>query len=239
MHSDSGAQKENNEQQTEDHRHYHHDHDSTFGTGPIRNLPEIRSMLESEVAARWIPRWVRETAIEVFTHLAWAEAAVHCASSADEVHFHEVGAVDSIVDTVGTLLALHCLGIRSVSCGRLPLSRGHVKTVHGILPVPAPATLCLMIGMCTAPGPPGVTGELVTPTGAALLQVLTRKSSSSSSSSSSDNNNNSSSNRATWGECPPMKLLKLGTGAGTKNFEDHPNILRVLIGELLPPSAAS
>jgi pyridinium-3,5-bisthiocarboxylic acid mononucleotide nickel chelatase len=189
--------------------------------GPFRGLPEIRAMLESDEAAQWLPMPVRHTAIQVFTQLALAEAAVHCAESADSVHFHEVGAVDSIVDTVGTLLALHCLGVKTVSCSRLPLGEGSVTTEHGLLPVPAPATLCLMIGMCTTKGPPGATGELVTPTGAALLQVLTR-----------------SHNVCPIGESPPLTLRKVGVGAGTKDFESHPNVLRVLIGERSPVDAA-
>jgi hypothetical protein len=227
-HSHGEQQSQDHQHQHNHHDHHHHDHGPGDGAGPIRNLPEIRSMLESREAAAWIPRWVRETAVEAFTKLAWAEAAVHCASGPDDVAFHEVGAVDSIVDTVGTLLALHCLGVRTASCGRLPLSRGHASTDHGTLPVPAPAALCLMIGMCTAPGPPGATGELVTPTGAALLHVLTRTSAAARTASSS-----------WWGECPPMKLHKVGTGAGTKDFEDHPNILRLLVGELAPPPSAS
>ena len=106
-------------------------------------------MLESDEAARWLPMPVRQTAIQVFTQLALAEAAVHCAESADSVHFHEVGAVDSIVDTVGTLLALHCLGVRTVSCSRLPLGEGTVKTEHGLLPVHAAVALPLH-----SPAPP-------------------------------------------------------------------------------------
>lgn len=97
-----------------------------------------------------------------------AEAATHGASSIDAVYFHEVGAVDSFVDTVGTLLALYCLNVTSVYCSRLPIGEGNVWTAHGCLPVPAPATLRLLVDMPTCPGPMGVvTGELVTPTGAA------------------------------------------------------------------------
>jgi pyridinium-3,5-bisthiocarboxylic acid mononucleotide nickel chelatase len=95
--------------------------------GPLRNLPEIRRMLHAAPEA-WIPSWVRKQAVKSFTLLALAEAEVHGADSIDSVHFHEVGAVDSIVDMVGSLIALHALGVRSVSCSRLPIGEGHVKT---------------------------------------------------------------------------------------------------------------
>jgi pyridinium-3,5-bisthiocarboxylic acid mononucleotide nickel chelatase len=228
-HADDMADSNVQASSTDDHPPVVHDHhgqqqqqQQQHEAGPFRNLPEIRAMLESDDAAQWIPLWVRQTSIQVFTQLALAEAAVHCAESADSVHFHEVGAVDSIVDTVGTLLALHCLGVKTVSCSRLPLGEGTVKTEHGLLPVPAPATLCLMIGMCTTKGPPGATGELVTPTGAALLQVLTRNH-----------------HVCPIGESPPLTLRKIGVGAGTKDFESHPNVMRMLIGERSPVDAAA
>lgn len=199
------------------HHHHSHSHAHTSDTdiGPLRNLPEIRNMLLA-APVEYIPEWVRATAIQVFTVLAKAEATVHGASSSDAVHFHEVGAVDSIVDVVGTLLALYNLGVTTVSCSRLPLGEGMVRTQHGILPVPAPATLQLMTGMPTTRGPPGVTGELVTPTGAALLRTLTSQSKAVS----------------LAGQPPNFTLHHVGVGAGTKNFERHPNILRVMLGEL-------
>jgi uncharacterized protein (DUF111 family) len=160
----------------------------------------------------YIPAWVRDTAIEAFTELALAEASVHGAESMDAVHFHEVGAVDSIVDMVGTLLALYFLGVQTVSCSPLPLGEGTVWTAHGILPVPAPATLRLMIGMRTTPGPPGITGELVTPTAAALLRVLTRNAS---------------------GRPPRFTIRSIGVGAGSKDFNKHPNIIRLILGDEL------
>jgi uncharacterized protein (DUF111 family) len=165
----------------------------------------------------YIPGWVRIKAIDAFTELALAEASVHGAACADAVHFHEVGAVDSIVDTVGTLLALYFLGVETVSCSRLPIGEGAVKTDHGILPVPAPATLKLMIGMPTAPGPPGLTGELVTPTGAALLRTLTK--------------NNTNIAGTPLGRAPRFTLRKIGIGAGTKDFKQHPNIIRLMLGD--------
>jgi pyridinium-3,5-bisthiocarboxylic acid mononucleotide nickel chelatase len=195
---------------------YDHSHSHTHGTVTngidhhVRNLPQIRQML-LDASEEHIPQWVRENAIAAFTELAMAEATVHGANSMDDVHFHEVGAVDSIVDTVGTLLALHYLGVTSVSCSRLPLGEGMVTTEHGVLPVPAPATLLLMVGMPTTPGPPGRTGELVTPTAASMLRVLCKN--------------------PTDGRSPCMTLRKVGIGAGSKDFKGHPNIVRLLLGE--------
>ena len=128
----------------------------------MRNLPQIKQMLES-APPEHIPRHVAALAVEAFTALAHAERQTHGAESIDMVHFHEVGAVDSIVDTVGTLLALHHLGVDlgsdasvgvdrnkvAVTCSPLPLGEGTVWTDHGLLPMPAPATLRLMIGMPT------------------------------------------------------------------------------------------
>jgi len=201
------------------HGHQHgdahsHGHAANNKDGPLRNLPDIRKMLQ-DAPSQWIPAWVRDTAIGVFTALARAEASVHGAESMDAVHFHEVGAIDSIVDTVGTLLALYSLGVETFSCSRLPLGEGTVFTDHGILPVPAPATLNLMAGMPVTPGPPGVTGELVTPTAAALLRVLTM---------------NGGKTRMV-GKPPSFTLRQVGVGAGTKNFHKHPNILRLMLGD--------
>ena len=153
-------------------------------------------------SSQYIPTQVARLTIDTFTALAHAEMHAHGSASIDDVHFHEVGAVDSIVDTVGTLLALYHLGVDlgggnkgqtgtesssskdsvddnegtptiAVTCSALPLGEGTVMTDHGLLPVPAPAALRLIIGMPTRPGPKGPTGELVTPTAAALLRLLT------------------------------------------------------------------
>ena len=200
------------------HSHNHssdtHCHDHGHDTaGPLRNLPQICGMLLN-ASTQFIPMWVRDHAIDAFTELAEAEARTHGASSRDAVLFHEVGAVDSIVDTVGTLLALDCLGVRTISCSRLPLGEGTVWTAHGLLPVPAPATLHLLLDMPTCPGPPGITGELVTPTAAALLRVLAKSSKSK-----------------VGGRPPCFTIRKVGIGAGTKKFVKHPNIVRLMIGD--------
>lgn len=170
-----------------------------------------------DAPTEYIPAWVSRVAILAFELLAQAEAHVHGAESADTVHFHEVGAVDSIVDTVGSLLALHALGIQDgsvVSCSALPLGTGTVRAAHGLLPVPAPATLFLLKTLAVTAGPPGVTGELVTPTGAALLRALLQE-------CGSGNHH----------RAPRFTLRDVGIGAGTKDFVQHPNILRIFLGD--------
>jgi len=214
---DAGAGNKGEKGTKHSHSHGHgegHSHSHGHSCGPLRNLPEIRKMIQ-EAPEGFIPAWVKETSIEAFTELALAEAGVHGAESQNAVHFHEVGAIDSIVDTVGTLLALYFLGVETFSCSRLPIGEGTVFTDHGLLPVPAPATLRLMMGMPTTSGPPGVTGELVTPTAAALLRVLTSKYGETS----------------VVGKPPPFTLRKVGVGAGTKDFKNHPNILRLMLGD--------
>ena len=175
----------------------------------------------------------------------------HGASDINSVHFHEVGAIDSIVDTVGTLLALYHLNVDlgdveeeedggtitntttrrcCVTCSRLPLGEGTVWTDHGLLPVPAPATMRLMVGMPTCPGPRGVTGELVTPTAAALLRVLTGV-------HHLKEEGNEIKEGSFWrpqqvaGRPPNFTPRAVGIGAGTKDFEKHANILRLVLGD--------
>ena len=139
--------------------------------------------------------------------LAKAEAAVH-GQSIDNVHFHEVGAIDSIVDLLGSAVALEWLDVQTVSCGPLPISRGFVQCAHGTLPVPAPATAYLLKGVATV----GVdrTGELVTPTGAALMVGL----------------------GAHFGPPPPMVVKAVGYGAGDREDPVVPNLLRLVLGEV-------
>ncbi|KAL7535188.1 hypothetical protein ACHAXR_006328 [Thalassiosira sp. AJA248-18] len=211
------------------------------GGSNLRNLPQISQMLKS-APSQHIPPHVAILAIETFTALAHAEMATHGAESIDQVHFHEVGAVDSIVDTVGTLLALFHLGVDlgdgdddgvkdcAVTCSSLPLGEGTVWTDHGLLPVPAPATLRLMIGMPTCPGPKGVTGELVTPTAAALLRVLTGVYSGRD----IDSDGSYWQSKGVLGRPPSLIPRAVGVGAGTKDFERHPNVLRLILGDRLP-----
>ena len=176
-----------------------HDHEH-------RHLAEIERIIR---AAGLAPA-VRERSIAVFRRLAEAEATVHgCA--ANEIHFHEVGANDAIVDIVGVVAALDLLGIEQVMCSPIPTGSGTVRCAHGVIPVPAPATAQLLRGFpiaaCDEPG------ELCTPTGAAILTSLAE---------------------AVSGP-PAMRLTAVGVGAGTREGKTRPNILRVLIGETSEP----
>jgi uncharacterized protein (TIGR00299 family) protein len=171
---------------------------------PQRDWAQIRAMIE---AAELDPR-ARAWALGAFARLARVEAGIHGAP-VDQVHFHEVGAVDSIVDTVGVCVGLALLGVEAVYASPLPLGRGWVRTQHGPLPVPAPATLALLAeaGAPTLPAPPDSDGELVTPTAAALLAEL-----------------------ATFTQ-PPMVVRRVGYGLGYKAFP-RLNGLRVWLGEI-------
>jgi len=157
------------------------------------------------IAGSGLPDPVKDKARRIFRRLAEAEARVH-GTSVEEVHFHEVGALDSIVDIVGTAICLEYLHIEAVYASPLPLGSGFVETSHGRLPVPAPATTELLRGLpvhvdC---GP----GERVTPTGAAILATLV----------------------SGTGMRPSMVLSSFGSGAGDRDFPDCPNILRAFLG---------
>lgn len=167
---------------------------------PERHLREILRLLD----AADLPARVREKAAEVFRRLAEAEARVH-GTSIDEVHFHEVGAVDAIIDVVGSILALHHLGVERIHCSPLPTGYGYVRARHGLLPVPAPATAELLRGVPVRGIP--AEGELVTPTGAALATSLA----------------------ANFGPLPDMVVERIGYGLGTYTYA-VPNVVRVFVG---------
>eukprot|EP01035_Chromulina_nebulosa_P017344 gene17344-22891_t len=133
----------------------------------MRGLREITELINNSN----LSNKVKYQSLQAFNELAKAEAKVH-GTTIDNVHFHEVGAIDSIIDTVGVFIALELLNIDDIYCSALPLSSGTVWTAHGLLPVPSPATLYLMKDMKVIPGPKGITGELVTPTGATLVRVM-------------------------------------------------------------------
>ncbi len=174
------------------------------GEKPHRHLSNIIEIIDSAGLA---PR-VADRAKRAFNRLAEAEAKVHNIDIG-KVHFHEVGAVDSIVDIIGSAIAMEQLGIDKVFCSPVPLGRGTVKCEHGILPVPAPATAELLIGAETCPGPAECEGELTTPTAAAFFTALADG----------------------FGQPPEMKIETIGYGAGTREFGPLPNVLRVLIGQ--------
>ena len=171
------------------------------GNWPAVNLPAM----ERIIGTSSLPERVQARSLAVLRRLAQVEAAIH-GTAVEEVHFHELGAVDTLVDVVGFVCAVERLGIEAIYCSPLPQGGGAVETEHGLLPVPAPATLALLAqaGAPTQPGP--VQAELVTPTGAALLAEF-----------------------ATF-ERPAMTIQAVGYGFGTKEF-DFPNALRVWLGE--------
>ncbi len=163
--------------------------------------------IDAMIAGSGLPEPVKERARAIFRRLAEAEALVH-GVAIEEVHFHEVGAVDSIVDIVGTAICLDYLGVEAVYAAALPLGSGFVETAHGRLVVPAPATAELLKGLAVH-GECGH-GERVTPTGAAILAAMANG----------------------IGPRPAMQLIKVGSGAGNKDFDDCPNILRAFLGRV-------
>jgi hypothetical protein len=178
------------------------------GRQPHRHLRHIEAILD----AADLPAAVTERARAVFRRLAEAEAEVH-GTSVEKVHFHEVGAVDAIVDVVGTVLGLDALGIERVYASALPLGSGTVECEHGRMPVPAPATARLVRGLPIAPS--AVPHELVTPTGAALLATLVDA----------------------WTPPPAYTLERVGTGTGGRDLVEQPNVLRLFVGRLATPGA--
>lgn len=178
----------------------HHPH-------PHRNLFDIQDIIKRSGLA---PQ-VKERSIQVFSRLANAEAKVH-GVSIEHVHFHEVGAVDAIIDVVGAVAGLEALDIQRISCSPLHVGGGIVQCDHGALPVPAPATTELIKGKPVYST--GLQAELLTPTGAAILTTLA----------------------SSFGPMPAMKLTAIGYGAGTRDLP-IPNLLRVLIGETQEPES--
>jgi pyridinium-3,5-bisthiocarboxylic acid mononucleotide nickel chelatase len=176
---------------------------------PERHLGEIRAIIE---AGDMSPS-VKRDANAIFAALAEAEAKVHRISP-EKVHFHEVGAVDSIVDVVGCAWGFQRLGVESIVVTPLPAGSGLVRSAHGVIPVPAPATTELLAGFPVRLG--DGTAEMVTPTGAAVLKALARP-------------------------APAMlsfEIQQVGYGAGAREFADRPNVLRIMLGEARPAFAA-
>jgi pyridinium-3,5-bisthiocarboxylic acid mononucleotide nickel chelatase len=178
-----------------DHHHHHYD-------TPQRNLPEIEKLINAANLPARATRW----SLDIFRQLAIAEGAVH-GIDPSEVHFHEVGAVDAIVDIVGTCLGLDYLDIAKIYCSPLPTGGGTVRAAHGILPVPVPAVLKLFSSRQVPVYSNGIDRELVTPTGAAIAVTLAAK----------------------FGAPPVMQLQQIGLGAGTIQLP-IPNILRLWLG---------
>jgi pyridinium-3,5-bisthiocarboxylic acid mononucleotide nickel chelatase len=174
----------------EDHHHHHH-----------RQLSDIKTIIENSD----LEAGIKEKSIGIFTRLAEAEAKVH-QTTIDHIHFHEVGAMDAIIDVVGSVAGLAALGIEKIVCSALHVGAGTVECAHGTLPVPAPATVELIQGKPIYST--GVQGELLTPTGAAILTTLASE----------------------FGPMPAMTLETTGYGAGNADIS-IPNLLRIAIGE--------
>ena len=184
------------------------------GRQPERHLADIeRLILASDLAAT-----VKEAALKVFGRLADAEGKLH-AKPPSHVHFHEVGAIDAILDVVGACAGLELLGISKLVASPLNLGGGsargeRIDAAHGSLPIPAPATAELLLGAPVYSS--GIDAELVTPTGAAIVATLA----------------------SGFGPLPAMKVERIGYGAGTRDIPGHPNLLRLFIGEPAPEVSA-
>jgi uncharacterized protein (TIGR00299 family) protein len=167
-----------------------------------RNLEAIRKIIQGGD----LSSTVKEKSTSIFEQLAGIEGKIHNLSP-EKVHFHEVGAVDSIVDIVGSLIGIEHLKIRSVYASHIPLGSGFTETAHGTIPIPAPATIELLKGIPVYDS--DIRHEMVTPTGAALLKCLV----------------------SSFGPMPPMVVQDVGYGAGKRDLPERPNLLRILIGD--------
>jgi len=175
-----------------------------------RTWSDVRALLDGADLAQE----VRDLALEVFARLAAAEGAVHRVPP-EQVHFHEVGALDAVADVVGAAAGLHALGLTELQASPVALGSGSTRGAHGPLPVPVPAVLALLPGVPVTAGP--VPHESTTPTGAALLACLVRS----------------------WGPLPPMRLQTVGTGAGGRDPDQAANVLRLVLGQELAAAPAA
>ncbi|MEK5442946.1 LarC family nickel insertion protein [Fredinandcohnia sp. FSL W7-1320] len=207
---DHHHEHEHNHDHHHEHDHHHHSHDHHHEHGHShdhhhhshRSYKDIVKMIEqSELAPE-----VKETSLKVFRKIGEAEGLIH-GLPLDKVHFHEVGAVDSIIDIVGAAILLHQLEVSTIKSSSVPVGTGKINIDHGIYPVPAPATLEILKGVPIEQS--DIRFELTTPTGAGIVSVLTDE----------------------FCSFPSMKVTTIGYGAGTKTFKDRPNVLRVIIGE--------
>ena len=204
------ASHEHNDSLTAHHHHTHdHDHeqdhahhDHSHTHGPSRHLSDIFTILDnSDLNAAII-----DPAKQIFDRLAAAEAKVHNTSK-DQVHLHEVSGIDAIVDIVGAVAGLDLLGVDEIYASPLSLGGGFVRCAHGLMPVPAPGTMELLCGVPVRQTE--IRKELVTPTGAAIITTLADG----------------------FGTMPEMTIDQIGYGAGTRNLEEQPNLLRLCVGK--------
>ncbi len=207
VHSHDGGDASHSHAHSHDHNHSHghghgHPHEHPHDHGHSRGFSQIRSLIESS----GLSHGVKSRSVAIFRRLGEAEAHVH-RSPLESVHFHEVGAVDSIVDIVGACIGFEYLGIDEFRSAPVCLGFGTVAFSHGAWPVPAPATAELIRGFQSYPG--SVAAEMTTPTGAAILAELVDPD----------------------GSAPPMRIEKSGFGAGDRAFDEAPNMLRIILGE--------
>src|SRR5712692_743356 len=201
---------EQEEAHSHPHVQEHGDSHELHHHGYGRNLADIRKIIEKAT----IGNTAKATAIRIFDALGEAEAEIHN-TSIEQVHFHEVGSVDAMVDIVCAAVGAESLAVEEWVCSPLNVGGGTVKCAHGTLPVPAPATLKLLQNAPVYSSGPQV--ELVTPTGAAIAKTLSVR----------------------FAPFPAMKIEKAGYGAGTRDFPEHPNLLRITIGEAEPTDRAN
>ena len=168
-----------------------------------RHLPEIEDIL----ARGQLTERQRDLALRIFRRLAEAEAAAH-GLPLDQVHFHEVGALDSIADIAGAAIGLDLLGAARITSRSVPTGSGTVHCAHGVMPIPTPGTAALLKGVPLAASP--IKAELTTPTGAAILTTVVQE----------------------WVDSPVMTVERIGCGAGQRDFAEQPNILRLFVGTL-------
>lgn len=201
----SESQHQHSHSHSHDHEHHHHhghDHDSSHGHEHTRGLTEIREIIgKAEISGS-----AKKTAIDIFEKLGAAEAKTHNVPI-EKIHFHEVGAVDALVDIVCAAVGAEALGVDEIICSPLNVGGGTITCAHGTFPVPAPATVELLTGAPVFSS--GLQAELVTPTGASIVRTLA----------------------ARFAPFPEMKIEKAGYGAGTRDFPGHANVLRITIGE--------
>jgi pyridinium-3,5-bisthiocarboxylic acid mononucleotide nickel chelatase len=215
-HSDEHEQKHEHSDREREHHGYSHSHaDETRAGAPVphghsRGLKEIRGI----ISAAAISEGAKKTAISIFEALGRAEAKIHNISF-ESVHFHEVGAVDAMVDIVCAAVGAEALEVDEIVCSPLNVGGGMVKCAHGMFPVPAPATVALLANAPVYSS--GLQAELVTPTGAAIVKTLASR----------------------FAAFPEMKIEKSGYGAGSRDFPGHPNVVRLTIGEAVSNALAA
>ena len=192
-----GHEHEHGPEHAHEHGDHHHDHAHGRAHREIRELIEKSSLSE----------FVRKRALRIFRRIAEAEGKIH-GMSAEDVHFHEVGALDSIADIVLTCVGIEALGVEKVFVSALRDGHGTVECAHGTFPVPAPATLEILKGI--AIGQLDEPHELITPTGAAIVAEFGEN----------------------FGLMPEMKITKIGYGLGTRELANRPNVLRAVLGEI-------